>query len=284
MLLTPVLLLGLLVGVTRAVRPSLVRLRGNEAKSPLRWRLLLVVVPVGLVIGALFAALHALVPDAGTLHAIGMLLAYAVALITAQALLAPLWLLALRARPLPPDQAARLEGLARRLGVRVRAFRAYPGRSQKTANAVQVGLLPRLRYVLASDYLLDHCTREELCAIVAHELCHARGHHLLVKLGSVAATWGAATGLASALGRSPHAGRLPVLLLPVVLPVAFLLVQGLLGVRLERRADATAARLVGAPGSPRPSTGSRRSTTPSGAPGPGGSLLWGSHAALCASP
>ena len=121
-------------------------------------------------------------PGAGTAHTVGTVVAWLAVLLLVQAVSAPAWLVALRARPLPPDQRERLLDLARCLGVRVRDIRSFPGRGQKVANALQIGLLPRLRYVLVSDHLLDHMTEREVDSVLAHELGHARGHHLLVKL------------------------------------------------------------------------------------------------------
>jgi STE24 endopeptidase len=245
MVLAPLLFLMLIFGVMKAVRPSLVRLRGIDGKSPLRWRTPLALAPIGLAFGLLYAGLRALVPGRGGGYALGVLVAYVLALVVAQALLAPLWLLALHARRLESAEQARLEDLARRLGVRVGGFRCFPGRSQKVGNAVQVGLLPRLRYILITDYLLDHLEPAEVDAVVAHELGHARGHHLAVKLAGVVAVWAALSGGFAVLPRSRHsAGLLP--LIPAALPFALLLVQGVIGVRLERRADAAAARDVGA--------------------------------------
>ena len=95
-------------------------------------------------------------------------------------LLAPAlaWLLGPAA--LPAEVGARLSRLSAELGVRVHG-RLAQARERKVANAMQVGWLPRLRYVLVSDYLLDMLTPAEVDACLAHELAHARHHDYVVR-------------------------------------------------------------------------------------------------------
>ena len=115
------------------------------------------------------------------------------------------------------------------------------------ANAVVMGPVPRLRYVLVTDHLLESLDQDELEAVVAHELGHAKQHHVLVKLGALlllAVAVGVGVALGSPLLRSVNPTVL-VLVLPVLLVLALLLVQGGLGLVLERRADEYAAGLVG---------------------------------------
>ena len=135
----------------------------------------------------------------------------------------------------------------------MRDFRVLKGRGRKVANAAQMGMLPGLRYVLLTDYLIDHLDRDELDAVVAHELGHARQHHLLIKLAAVGLTWGVLEGIVVAIDAARHGHGLggvaaAVLVAPlfVAIPVGMVLVQGLVGVRVETAADDVAAREVGA--------------------------------------
>lgn len=148
-------------------------------------------------------------------------------------------------RPLEQPMRQRLNALLARAGVRVREIRVLDTREQKVANALVMGLLPRLRYVLVTDYLLEHLEQDEVEATVAHEIGHAKQHHLLIKLGAtllLIGLLGAAGGLAASLIRG--AGAL-VVGAPIVLLLGLVLIQGGLGLVLERKADDYAARLVG---------------------------------------
>ena len=89
------------------------------------------------------------------------------------------------------------------------------------SNAVIVGLTPRQRTVLFSDALLDQLDLRQLAAVFAHEIGHARRHHILVFacwtlgffLGADALlttleprSWELATGLFAALLLAWYAG------------------------------------------------------------------------------
>lgn len=45
-------------------------------------------------------------------------------------------------------------------------------------NAAVTGLFPRWRYVILSDVLVEHCSADEITAILAHEIAHIKFHHL----------------------------------------------------------------------------------------------------------
>jgi STE24 endopeptidase len=143
---------------------------------------------------------------------------------------------------------ARLAALADEVGVSVHDFRALRGRSQKVANAAQFGVFPGLRYVIVTDYLLDQLSPDELDAVVAHELAHARQHHVLLKIGAGLGVWAGlealAFGLAQAVGSRSAAAWIALPLL-IAVPLALVTVQGLFGVRLEKQADDIAAETVG---------------------------------------
>jgi Zn-dependent protease with chaperone function len=120
-------------------------------------------------------------------------------------------------------------------------------RSDKAANALVIGLVGRGRYVILTDYLIDRFAEDEVDAVVAHELGHARKHHLLLKLGAWFATLlvlGALNVAIIALGGEVD----PVWFVhrfPIGLLVGLLITQGVLGLVLERRADRFGAELVG---------------------------------------
>jgi Zn-dependent protease with chaperone function len=150
-------------------------------------------------------------------------------------------------RPLEGPRRGRLDALVERAGGRIRELRVLDTRSQKLANALVMGPVPRLRYVIVTDYLLETLQEDEVEAVVAHELGHARQHHVLVKLGALLA-FAVVVGVGLAAGRPLFRalGPMPVVVaVPLLLMVALLLVQGGLGLVLERKADDYAARLVG---------------------------------------
>jgi STE24 endopeptidase len=230
----------------RAIRPSYVRVRGIDRKAPYRWRMVAVLVVFGLVAGGTYTVAVRLAPHHGAGHVFGIAIAYGLAILIVNALLAPLWMVALKTQTLPPDVHRRLMALNQEVGAHVRDIKSFPSTSQKMANALQVGLIPGLRYILISDYLMENMDADEVDAVVGHELGHARGNHLLVKLLGVAAIWAALEALSAGIGRtSGFSGGAAGVALLIGFPIAFLLGQGLLGVHLERKADDAGARLVG---------------------------------------
>lgn len=102
-----------------------------------------------------------------------------------------------------------------------------------------------MRYVFVSDRLLELFSPEELDAVVAHELGHAKQHHLAIKVGAHLAIvfalillWWGIVEVLDIEGAAAGALSLGFLLLVLL---AILVVQGAVGIRLERRADDYAA-------------------------------------------
>jgi STE24 endopeptidase len=150
-----------------------------------------------------------------------------------------------------PATAGRLLDLARRQGLRVRGVRVMRARRQKVANAAIVGLFPRLRYIVVSDHLLDTFEPDEVDAVLAHEVGHGKRHHLPIRvgawLGALALLYAAGFGVGWLLDRLAP-GVDPfwlVLAYPLLIPLVMLVVQGAVGLRQERAADAYGADLVG---------------------------------------
>jgi STE24 endopeptidase len=238
---------ALLVG-GRAVRRGVADVRGTSIRTPDRKRRVIGAVAMSAFWIALLVSGQALVPAHGTGAAIGRFLVYMVGLLLLTAVVVPLVVVRVSSRPLDEDRASRLRRLAERAHVSVRGYRVLKTRQQKIANAAQVGTLPGLRYVLLTDYLLDNLDYREVDAVVAHELGHARRHHVLIKLGAVFAMWVVLEGVAAAISAAAGHATGAILAAPLIvaIPVGMLVVQGLVGVRLERAADDQAAELVGA--------------------------------------
>lgn len=81
---------------------------------------------------------------------------------------------------MPAEVRDRLSALAAQAGLTVRG-RLIRARARKRAAALQSGWIPGLRYVLVTDYLIDHMPLAEIDAILAHELAHARSHDGVIR-------------------------------------------------------------------------------------------------------
>lgn len=237
-----------LVLIVRTVRSSLARVRDIPLRSPDRGRQLLAGLVVGIGYAAIIIVGMLLAPRRGTGHVIAVAAVYGIAVLVWVSLLAPLTIVMLRTTAMPEGLNDRMHSLADKIGVRVRGFRVVKGRNQKIANAAQIGTVPGMRYVLVTDYAMDHLTQQQLEAVVAHELGHARRHHVLIKLGAVLGVWAVLEAIIVVVSHRAGHGAAGLLVLPVVvaIPVGMILIQGMVGVRLEKSADNVAARHLGA--------------------------------------
>jgi Zn-dependent protease with chaperone function len=233
--------------ISVVVRRCLARVRDIPLKTPDRRRHLFPGIAIGIVYASMLVGGNVLVPRHGTGHAVGKVMVYVIAIWVLTSVLTPLILVRTMTKSLPAPVRERLGHLADQVGVRVRDFRLLKGRSRKVANAAQFGMLPGLRYIIITDYLADHLDDKQLDAVIAHELGHARRHHLLIKLGSVFLIWGLLEVLVIGIGHATGHGPLAAVVAPVVLviPIGMILIQGIVGVRLEEAADDTAAEYVG---------------------------------------
>ena len=95
------------------------------------------------------------------------------------------WLLMLlwRAGPLPDGPLAeQLTSACTRAGVPVAGLRLWPVAGGKSYNAMVLGLMPRLRYVLFTPDLLADLPPAQVEAVLGHELGHVRHRHLWLYL------------------------------------------------------------------------------------------------------
>jgi len=101
--------------------------------------------------------------------------------------------------PLPSGEIRdRLVSMCHRHGVRVRElllWRTYGG----MINAAVMGLIGPLRYILLSDALLDQVERDQVEAVMAHELAHVRKRHMVWLLASAGGTLGVIEGVGRAM-------------------------------------------------------------------------------------
>lgn len=172
------------------------------------------------------------------------------AFVLGMAALAPLLTnVVLTTRPLHEPRRSGVLDRCRQHGLSVRDVRVLDSRGGKVANAAISGVLPNLRYLYLTDHLLELLDDGELDAVLAHEIGHGKGHHLLIKTGVgllvVAATVGViALALPTLLQNLPDTAAIitAAVATPVGLVTALLLAHGVVGVALEKRADDHAAR------------------------------------------
>ena len=130
----------------------------------------------------------------------------------------------------------RIFALASQAGVKLQQLYVVPMARSRMANAFAV----RGNVVVLTDYLLEHLTRREVEAVMAHELTHLkRGHPFLLVL-TLAFTWVVVAILPSVI---PFAVSWP-LAVALALPAGIVLF-GLVSRRFEREADAGAVALTG---------------------------------------
>lgn len=146
-----------------------------------------------------------------------------------------------------------LEAACLRAGVKVAAIRRWPVRGGRVYNAMVIGVLPQLRYVVFTDDLLRDFPPAERTAVLGHELGHARHQHLWIYL-----MFALATSLLSLSSRNlvdAYAVAIPALahidaglraglIALVVLAVQWRLLFGLLSRACERQADLAGAELT----------------------------------------
>ena len=159
------------------------------------------------------------------------------------------------AQPLPASALRdELESACTRARIPIAAILRWPVHGGRVYNAMVLGVLPRLRYVLFTDDLLRDFSSEERIAVLGHELGHARHGHLWIYM-----LFALATGLVSLLARTPLEGlfaQVPRanaiapdvrsgLIALILLALQWRLAFGYLSRACERQADLAGATLVG---------------------------------------
>src|SRR4029079_11343421 len=145
-----------------------------------------------------------------------------------------------------------LEMMAKRLHFRCTDFLLWPTHGA-SANAMIVGLLPRVRYVIFTDRILEDVPPDELAAVFGHEVGHAKHGHiwhyaafLTLSMTVLAAFLILVVQTLKAKGvELPQWAEGWIALPPVVLAATYIfLVFGFLSRRCERQADVYGCRSV----------------------------------------
>jgi len=86
-------------------------------------------------------------------------------------------------KPIPPSPVrTQLELFCRNHNFRLGNLLYWPVLGEESLTAAILGILPKLRYVLFSQGLLDILNEEELKAVIAHEMGHVRNYHIMFYL------------------------------------------------------------------------------------------------------
>jgi Zn-dependent protease with chaperone function len=211
----------------------------------IRHNLVLVLIPIGMVIvlGGVQRAFPWLQQEDYFQY-------LALALMIAAFLLMP-WVvrLVLGLRPLEEGPLRqRLYRTAERLKFRCSNILLWPTR-RGVANAMVVGIVPFLRYVVLTDRLIDALTPEEIEAVFGHEVGHVKHRHMLYYLGFIIASLFVVTSvweLADLKTRLDWRVRADLEVLPFfgLLATYIFVVFGFLSRRCERQADVFGCRAV----------------------------------------
>jgi STE24 endopeptidase len=156
-------------------------------------------------------------------------------------------LLGLRPMPAGPVRA-RLEANARRLRFRYSQIYLWDTRGG-VANAMIVGVVPWLRFVVLTDRLLEDLTDDEVDAVFGHEVGHARHGHILYYMLFLMLSFLLLGALVQEARSADEAlwreSRTLVLVAPVAVMAAYMFaVFGYVSRRCERQADLFGCRAV----------------------------------------
>lgn len=157
--------------------------------------------------------------------------------------------LALGLTPLPPSGLRdRLTAASARLHFRCSNILLWPTRD-RMANAMVVGIVPWLRYVVLTDRLSTELTPDEVEAVFGHEVGHVKHRHMLYYAGFflvsmlvMTALWNAAD--VENLLSLTHREDLAVLPMFGLCGAYIFVVFGFLSRRCERQADIYGCRAV----------------------------------------
>ncbi len=158
-------------------------------------------------------------------------------------------------RPLPDSPLRqRLESLCRRAGLKYRAILLW-NTQYSMGNAAVMGLLPRWRYILLSDLLIETMTDQQIEAVFAHEVGHIVHRHMLwytiffgiLLLATVGPGHYIDLWVNDAIARLPRYAQPEAIRTAISIATllgTIVVVFGYLSRRFERQADVFAARMM----------------------------------------
>ncbi len=169
--------------------------------------------------------------------------------------------------PLPDtEKKQEIVSFLRSAGFKYRHLLRWPPLEGRMMTAGVMGLLPRLRYILVTDSLMQNLSEQELNAVMAHEVAHVKYKHMLFYvlflLGYLALSFGIFDFFPYAMVTQPWLWRLMqgkegfqagvyylLLSVPFIVSVIvyFRYVMGFFMRNFERQADLYTIRLMGNP-------------------------------------
>lgn len=150
----------------------------------------------------------------------------------------------------PGDLRDRLLALCAAQGVRCRELLVWRTHLNMLNGAV-IGLIPRLRYILLTDALLERLPLRLVEAVMAHEIAHARKHHLpwlmlsvvvIIGWGWTLGAWAIDASIRGWAGSAEGFSGVSLLGGLVIALVLMFAVYGWISRRFEEQADACAAQ------------------------------------------
>lgn len=143
----------------------------------------------------------------------------------------------------------RLESLCRRSGMRYRDILIWHTHFN-VGNAAVMGLLPRFRYILLSDLLLERMDDDQIEAVFAHEIGHIVHRHMAWIIVLVLILMFCFAALGQVCQTNIWLNQLPIsqnewaVISLTTASLAFWVIYGFLSRRFERQADVYAARML----------------------------------------
>jgi len=164
------------------------------------------------------------------------------------------------------DKKRSIVHFLRDTGFKYKDILRWPLLEGRTMTAGVMGLVPRFRYILVTDSLVDILSKGELNAVMAHEMGHIRYRHILFfilfLLGYMVISFGLFDIFVYVMALQPRLFGLlssqqelqagifySVLSVPVILSIVlyFRYIMGFFMRNFERQADLYSARMVGGP-------------------------------------
>ena len=205
-----------------------------------RQYLLVILVPMLVLLTVMDVAGHTLPEPAAGLVGV-------VALASAALLAGPWVRVCWRTEPLPEgDLRTRLLDLADRAGVRVADVLVWRT-NLSIANGCMIGLAGPLRYILITDALLLTLTADEVEAVFAHEVAHAKYRHALVYVLMTFGVIGLSVAIGEAVVMFTNSFWMGMLTMGLLAVGYLMTVFGYVSRRCEQECDLFAVRATACP-------------------------------------
>ena len=164
-------------------RPPVVCRRSSFVGVQFRHYLGLIIAPLLIVLACYDTVQNFAAPLGKSWQTACELVCLLVCILTFPAILGLVW----RTTPLPAGPLRdRLGQVGEAMGVKIRNIMIWQSENMIT-NAAVTGLLPTRRYVYLSDGMLSRMDDDQIVAVYAHELAHARNRHLSLRLTALLA-------------------------------------------------------------------------------------------------